>query len=264
MAVSFPSETRPPAAAGRCYPASRLELASMLDHAVSRATIHDLAWPVDALVVPHAQDDRSIGLLVDALESVRRTGRTYRRVVITGPAHDVPLPGLSLPTHRWWETPLDTARVDTDAVGDLLGVAEIALDDRAHREEWSIETVLVGVQRVFGDVAVVPLVVGIASAGAVAGALDLLAADETLTLVSTEMGRHGRAVDTEGADALAVAGLARLRPPGRGEACAVHALAGLCELARRRGWSTQLLDRALSAGEPVTGYATMALGRPPG
>jgi AmmeMemoRadiSam system protein B len=192
-------------------------------------------------------------------------GRRPARVVILGPSHFEPLRGLAVPSHLSWHTPLGDVTIDADARCTLVD-AGVALDDRAHRSEHSIEVQLPFVQRCFPGVPVLPVAVGWGDPGRGADLLAKVLMGDTLLVVSTDLSHYhdaqtARALDTRTAAAVEAQDLASLQPE---DACGVEALRVGIAWARRHGWQIRLLDlrnSADTAGDPdrVVGYGAFVI-----
>jgi len=91
----------------------------------------------------------------------------------------------------------------------------------------------------------VPFVVGEASPGEVAEVLDLLwGGPETLIVISSDLSHYHAYATAQRLDAATTAAIEALRPQdiGYDQACGRIPVAGLLELARRRGLEARTLD----------------------
>ncbi len=262
---------RPPAVAGRFYPAEPEVLAALVDRLVAAG--RPGPEPVGALVAPHAGYVYSGPIAGAAYARVapRRGGIT--RVVLIGPCHYVPIAGLAVPSASGFATPLGVLALDAELRRRALAFPAVSLDDRAHVEEHSLEVQLPFLQRVLGDVRILPIVVADASPGEVADVLDAVwRAPETLLVVSSDLS-HGctqaiaNARDRRTADAIVGRRANEVREQ---DACGAAAVRGLLELASRRGLEVRLVDLRTSAdtaGQPerVVGYGAFEVpARPAG
>ena len=88
---------RPAAVAGAFYPADPRTLQALIGDLLTTAlpmeTVH---WP-KAIIVPHAGYVYSGAVAASAYASVRGARDFYRRVVLMGPCHRVPVRGFALP-----------------------------------------------------------------------------------------------------------------------------------------------------------------------
>lgn len=232
------SIVREPAVAGTFYPA---------DHAALRAQVEAMlreaprpARAAKAIIAPHAGYVYSGPVAASAFAALGDM-RRVRRVVLVGPAHRVALRGVASPGADILSTPLGDVLVDRGSL-DRAGVPE---DERAHTEEHCLEVELPFLQIVAPDAHVIPLVAGPGSAGEVARVLDALwDGDDTRVVVSSDLSHYlpydrAREVDRETAEAI----LALDADALSGErACGHAAVAGLLDVAKRRGLTAELLD----------------------
>ena len=182
--------------AGVWYPADAGELRSDIERWM-RESADDgerEAAPVRALILPHA------GYLysgrVAAAGVARVAGAAFRRVILLGPTHRIPLPHrVGLPDGDRYETvlgeiPLDTALFERLRCDPMFGVFEGALPG-----EHSVEIEFPMLQVALGSFTLAPLVVGQMNerdARAVARRLRPELDDETLLVVSTDFTHYGR------------------------------------------------------------------------
>jgi hypothetical protein len=258
--------TRRAAVAGLFYPGTPSELGRAVDDALAGAAGRGAAGDVPkALIVPHAGYVYSGPVAAEAYARLEPARGVIERVVILGPCHRVPVRGLALPAAAAFETPLGTLRVDADAVRAIADLPQVVASAAAHAEEHAIEVQLPFLQRTLGDVAIVPLVVGAASADEVADVLERLwGGAETLIVISSDLSHYHRYEDAQAIDAATVRAILALAPElDHEQACGATPIAGLLEVARRRGLSPQLVDLRNSgdtAGDKrrVVGYASLA------
>ena len=277
---------RRPAVAGAFYPRDAGELASLVDRLLARASpgtgeaagaggrepdaAEAPATPV-ALVAPHAGYVYS-GALAARAHRLLTAVDPPQRVAVLAPAHTVPLRGMAVSSAEGFATPLGTVPVDSSASRDLVAaLPDVVEDDRAHRNEHAVEVQLPFLQRALpAGWALVPVVVGVTTAEAVAGALDVLCAEPgTLPIVSTDLSHYLDLPAATLRDERTAEAVLRLDADAIGpeDACGRYALRGLLHWAARRGLTATLIGRATSAdagGERsrVGGYAAFALGAP--
>lgn len=190
---------RPAAFAGAWYPSERAELDGLVAGFLDRASPPALpaGAPVRAIIVPHAGYEYSgptAGFAYRAL-----VGRHFRRVIVLGPSHHVPLEALALPRATHFATPLGEIPLDVDAMDELRADPLFAGDPSAHAREHSVEMQLPLLQKALAPGwKLVPIVVGelTRAAQARAGALlrELVDAD-TLVVVSSDFTHYGANYD---------------------------------------------------------------------
>jgi AmmeMemoRadiSam system protein B len=185
------------------------------------------------------------------------------RVVLAGPAHRVWFDGLALPGADRLETPLGVVRVPAVAVPGVIN------HPRAHADEHSLEVHLPFIQRVLGDVEVIPLLAGDASPASVAAVFDTLwGGAETAIVVSSDLSHYHPWQEAVRLDTVSAAQVESLGPPlTHDQACGATPVNGLLAAARRRGMSVERLDLRNSgdtAGprDQVVGYGAFALFEP--
>jgi AmmeMemoRadiSam system protein B len=259
---------RPPAVAGRFYPADPAELAALVDRLLGEVRVDPQAAAPSAVIAPHAGYRYSGAVAATAYAHVREG---VARVVLLGPAHFRPLAGMAVPAVDGVATPLGVVRVDREARTAAAALPGVVADDGPHVGEHSLETQLPFLQRLLGpEVAVLPVLVGRAPAESVAAALAaLLAVDGALAVVSTDLShyldeRTARERDRRTADAVLARDAAAVRPE---DACGHRPLRGLLHHAAVSGWTVELLALATSADsgagrDRVVGYGAFALHGP--
>jgi AmmeMemoRadiSam system protein B len=196
-----------------------------------------------------------------------RRGRVTR-VTVIGPAHRTAVRGVAVATVDAFATPLGLVAVDEDLRRRALSCAAAVPDDRAHAGEHAVEVHLPFLQRVLGDVRVLPLVVGDASIGEVAAILDAVwDGADTLVVVSSDLSHYLDRAAATARDRRTAAAIVACRPEqvGDDDACGAYAIRGLLAVAGRRGLPVHLIDLRTSAdtaGDPdrVVGYGAFTVG----
>lgn len=260
-------EVRPPALAGQFYPAGAAALAAELQDLLEASPEEPIGpgFP-KMLVAPHAGYIYSGGIAAEAYDLWQPARGVARRVVILCPCHRVPVPGMALSGARAFATPLGRLPVDLEAqsaIADLPGVVEMPA---AHEREHAIEVHLPFIQKVLGEVAIVPVVVGGARPETVAEAIERLwGGAETLFLISTDLSHFHSYEDARRIDAATIAAVLRGEAAlDSHQACGAIPLAGAILAARRRGLRPELIA-ACNSGDTaggrdrVVGYAAFAM-----
>jgi hypothetical protein len=160
---------RQPAVAGSFYPGA----ARALGDAVASLLAVEPGYegpPPKALIVPHAGYIYSGPTAAAGYARLRPFRERYRRVVLLGPCHRVPVRGLAASGAAAFRTPLGDVPVDIGALA-ALGLPTV---EAAHRDEHSLEVHLPFLQTVLASFTLVPLVVGDASDAEVADVLEQL------------------------------------------------------------------------------------------
>jgi MEMO1 family protein len=265
--MSAALRVRRPAVAGSFYPGDSAALGSFVDRLLADAkrSLPAGAPVPKALIVPHAGYIYSGPVAASGYARLIPAVGRITRVVLVGPAHRVWFEGLALPGADRLETPLGQTRA---AGADAPGVIVSA---RAHADEHSLEVHLPFIQRVLGDVEVIPLLAGEASPESVAAALDALwGGAETSIVVSSDLSHYHAWADAVQRDARTAGQIEALGPPlDHDQACGATPVNGLLAAARRRGLRVERLDLRNSgdtAGprDQVVGYGAFGFFEPAG
>ncbi|HEY8018584.1 MAG TPA: AmmeMemoRadiSam system protein B [Actinomycetota bacterium] len=259
---------RPPAAAGTFYPQSHRGLCEEVDRLLEEPARWSGPRPW-GIVVPHAGYRYSGPVAASGYATVRPWAEAISRVVVLGPAHFVPLEGCAVPVSGAWRTPLGDVPVDPE-LRELAGCAGCVDDDGPHGPEHAIEVQLPFLQRLMGPpLRILPIAVGRATSGEVAGVLGAVGRQADLVVVSTDLSHYedlasARAHDRRTADAVLALDADAIGPR---DACGEYALRGALAFARAATMQIRLLDLRTSgdtAGDPerVVGYGAFAILRP--
>ncbi len=255
---------RPAAVAGTFYPADPSELAGLVDGLLADVrTERGTARPV-AAIAPHAGYRYAGAVAAHAYAHLARWRSEIARVVLFGPAHFVPLAGMAVPGVDAFATPLGRVPIDGDARAAVTGMAGVAVDDRPHQDEHSLETQLPFLQRALDpDVRVLPVAVGHTAPAAAAAVLSALtSAGDTVVVVSTDLSHYLDQRTARGRDARTVAAILRrdaaaIRPE---DACGHWALRGLLDHVAERRMDVELLRLATSADSGADPYRVVGYG----
>lgn len=260
------SRIREPAVAGLFYPAAATVLQAQVDGLLAAAKPPAGAQP-RAIVVPHAGYIYSGAAAAEAYAQLAPWREHIKRVVILGPPHRVPMRGLALSSATAFATPLGELALDTQAESCWAAAQDVAVNDRAHAPEHSIEVQLPFLQTVLGDIRILPLLVADTAPARLA---ELLAPcwerADTLLVISTDLSHfldyeaaRRRDHDTDeaimGLDATCI---------GPEQACGCRPLNGLLHLAANRAAHIErvaLCNSGDTAGshDRVVGYAAYVL-----
>lgn len=258
---------RPAAVAGTFYPGTPAVLGAAV-----RAYLAEAQSPAErtarlpkALLVPHAGYVYSGPVAASAYRRVAAGRSAIRRVVLLGPVHRMAVRGLVLPSSKAFATPLGTLRVDSDAVARALDMPQVAVNDRAHALEHSLEVQLPFLQTAIEDFQIVPFAVGDASAEEVASVIECLwGGPETLIVVSSDLSHYHSYTVARQVDRVTAAAILALDSSlDHEQACGATPINAFALCARRRDLEAELLDLRNSgdtAGDKarVVGYAAFA------
>lgn len=264
--MQFDQEVRQPAVAGQFYPADGSPLRELVDDLLEQAPAA-LGDAPKAVIAPHAGFMFSGEVAATAYARLAPERGRIRRVVVLGPSHFVPVRGVAASSAARFVTPLGSMAVDTQGLETALEQPGVTIADRAHEREHSLETQLPFIQRVLGDVEIVPLVVGDATGEEVGRVLAALwGGPETAVAISSDLSHfheNAMARQLDEATARAIVAL-RGNDLGPDNACGFLPIAGLLWNAARRDARVETLQLANSAdaGAPstsVVGYGAFAL-----
>lgn len=184
--------------AGSWYPDDPAELRAMIESWLREAAEKgpDVAVePVRGLILPHA--GYMYSGRVAAAGVARVAGREFRRVIVLGPTHRLPLRNrISVPDAALYETVLGKIPLDGDLLRRLRTDALFDAFEEALPGEHSVEIEFPLLQVALGEFRLAPLVVGQldeATARAVGRRLLAEMDDATLLVVSTDFTHFGRA-----------------------------------------------------------------------
>jgi AmmeMemoRadiSam system protein B len=265
---SIMSTVRPPAVAGMFYPAEPRQLAYQVQQLLAEART-DAARRFDlvpkALIVPHAGYIYSGAIAATAYAALDKVAARIRRVVLLGPTHRVAVRGLALPGADAFDTPLGRVMLDAEAARAIAHLPQVGISPQAHALEHSLEVQLPFLQSVLSDFTLLPLAVGMASAGEVAEVLETVwGGDETLIVISSDLSHYLPYATAQRVDLGTAQAILKLRQPiAHDHACGGTPISGLIIAAQNHHLSPHLLDLRNSgdtAGSQmqVVGYASFA------
>jgi hypothetical protein len=259
------TRARLPAVAGLFYPDDPYELRAVVQGYLDAAPPSAAGRP-KALIVPHAGYVYSGPVAASAYRGLRGLEPAFERVILAGPSHRIPVPGIAIPEVVAFDTPLGRVPLDQETIGRLLGLPHVYASNLPHRMEHSLEVQLPFLQMTLGDFSLVPLAVGDAAPGVVASVLEACwGGPETLVVVSTDLSHYrdydgARRLDADTAHSI----VARADDLHDEQACGCRILNGLMRVARRRDLRVSTLDLRNSgdtSGDTsrVVGYGAFAL-----
>lgn len=145
-----------------------------------------------ALVLPHAGYAYSGQTAACGVKSL---GRSYKRVVVIGPTHRLPMEDMfSVPRVTHYETPLGQVPLDVSFIEQLLKHPMFRNVPMAHQEEHSVQIEVPLLQYKLGDFQLVPIVAGQCSYETVAKAAEILTSlidADTLVVASSDFTHYG-------------------------------------------------------------------------
>lgn len=250
---------RKPAVAGAFYPADPATLAADVDAMLRDAARADReiagtgsGQVPRAVIVPHAgyvYSGSTAALAYARLAAI--DPKTISKVVIVGPTHRVAVHGLAYSSASAFATPLGQLPAWPDTANALMALPFVHRHDETHRDEHAIEVQFPFLQRLFGEVPVVPLNAGLATGDQVADVLEVLDSPGTLIVISSDLSHYLPYDVANQIDAETIGQILQLAGPlDHEQACGATPINGILELARRRGWTPVLLG-ACNSGDGV-------------
>lgn len=118
--------------------------------------------PILAVVAPHAGYQYSGQAAAYAYKLLQ--GQKVKRAFLLGPSHHVGFHGAALPMQVTFQTPFGDLEVDKDVIEELKSYPLFSKAAEVHRVEHSLEMQLPFVREIFGDVKIVPIVIGVLAA----------------------------------------------------------------------------------------------------
>jgi len=255
---------REPGVAGMFYPGTPDALARSVDEALAAVTVRHAA--PKALIAPHAGYVYSGEVAASAYAQIAPVADRIERVVLLGPAHRHPVRGLAAHSAAAFRTPLGDVPLDRPTIDRVAQLPQVGVRDIAHESEHSLEVHLPFLQRVLGDFALVPLVVGAATPEEVDQVLDALwGGPETLIVISSDLSHFLGYDDARQTDLDASRKIERLDVESLGEdqACGRYPIRGLLRRARALDLRATTLDLRNSGDtqgrkDRVVGYGSYA------
>ena len=257
-------KVRPAAVAGAFYPGEAAALAAEVGSYLAESAPRQAGPAPKAIIAPHAGYIYSGAIAASVYARLAPQGRV-RRVVLLGPAHRVHVAGMAVPSVAAFASPLGEVRLDAELLRRVAFLPGVEVSDHAHALEYSLEVHLPFLQAVLGEFALLPVLVGDASPGAVRALLELCwGGEETLVVVSSDLSHYLPYDDARRRDrdtAAAILALDATLVPE--EACGAAPINGLLAFARAHGLRAEGLDLRNSgdtAGsrDRVVGYGSFA------
>jgi AmmeMemoRadiSam system protein B len=233
---------REPAVAGQFYPENPGELRALVDALLDAAAGEELP-PPKALIAPHAGYVYSGPVAASAYARLRPYRDLYKRVLLLGPCHRVPVAGMAVSGADAFRTPLGDVPVDRETVA-ALEASGIRVFEPSHRFEHSLEVQLPFLQAVLREFSVVPVVVGDARPQAVAEMLESVwGGPETLIVISSDLSHYLDYDTARKHDAATCQRIEHLDSRiDHEDACGATPVRGLLLAASRRGMRVSTLD----------------------
>lgn len=239
----FSSGCHGPVVAGTFYPGRADRLAETVRALLGGAGPSPVDG-ADAVIAPHAGLAYSGPVAASAFAAFEDARPKVDLVVILGPSHHHPFRGVALPDAESMAIPGARFAIDEEARGALLDADLVSIEPRAHALEHSVEVELPFVHARFGEVPILPLVVGAARPARVTRVLETVWHASTRVVVSSDLSHFlpddaARRMDVQTAEAIEAFDADSI---SLDHACGAHVLAGFLPLAMRRGYRAHRLD----------------------
>ncbi len=263
-----------PNVAGAFYSADPIELSSHIDYLKQEVGVVPTNRKVGMIIAPHAGYVYSGGVAAYAYKAIARN--EYKTIIVIAPSHFFGFEGISIWARGAFKTPLGKLEVDADFAAALLKQnANFKQESQAFEKEHALEVQLPFIQRTFGAVKIVPVLMGqpnLSMGEALAEALDKLigARDDVLIVISSDMSHYHDYVFANQMDAGTLKAIMAQDAPalfkgcllGQMELCGLMPVTTALYYAQRRGLTAQVLKYANSgdtAGDKsrVVGYSSV-------
>jgi len=258
---------REPAVAGKFYPGDRTALTGMIQGFLDKAAGERIER-LRGLVCPHAGYEYSGQTAAFSYKQAQ--GRNYRTVIVMAPSHHSLFEGAYIAPVSGYKTPLGVAPLSSLAA-TLAGKAPFSSKPpfrmaravgaaRPDQFEHSLEVQIPFLQHILKDFKLVPIVFGEVEPAAVAKALLPFLDEQTLVIASTDLSHFHTDEEARALDSACIKAICNLDAESlsKQEACGRAPILALVELARQKGWKTQLLDSRNSSA--VTGDKSNVVG----
>jgi len=244
---------RPPAQAGRFYPADPAQLRKEVSDYLAAAPRSTGPVP-KALIAPHAGYMYSGPIAGSAYVRLEPGRGQIRRVVLVGPSHFARFHGVAASGMDAFATPLGAVPLDRAGIARAASLPGVTISEDPHREEHSLEVHIPFLQVVLGEFELVPLLVGEATQSEMARLIEVLwGGPESCIVASSDLSHYhdyNTARQLDQTTARAIEAFEGERLDGY-DACGFQGVRGLLEVARDRGLDAGPSICATRATRPV-------------
>ncbi len=190
-AIEDPMEqVRNPAVAGLFYSANKKELIADIDSYLGDG-IKEFEGLPKILIVPHAGYVYSGKVAAKAYSPLKKYAKKIKKVILLGPSHNVSFDGVALSSNNFFLTPLGRVKIDKDINQQLATKKGFVYNNKAHKNEHSLEVQLPFLQRILKNFTIVPLVYGKTSPKDLASSLlPYVNRDDVLLVVSADLSHY--------------------------------------------------------------------------
>jgi AmmeMemoRadiSam system protein B/AmmeMemoRadiSam system protein A len=212
--LSSGQDKRRAAFAGSWYEADPSKLRAQLTRFLEQAEKTLKATPMEPSFQTNAKIQGSVLAIVSPHAGYLFSGQTaafgydaaaedrkVKRVFLLGPSHYAGFHGAALPVEKDFATPLGDLKVDRQVIDDLACYPGFEFKPEVHRHEHSLEMQLPFIREAFGDVRVVPIIVGLmgdlSELNLAAQILRRYIEPDDLVIVSSDFTHYGPRYDYE-------------------------------------------------------------------
>jgi len=157
VAEAYESIVRRARWGGQFYPGSPRALRDTVKGFLKKVDQEKLPGTLVALISPHAGYTYSGQVAAHGYRQLE--GENFDTVILLGPSHYVPVDGASVYAEGWWETPLGKVKVDSEISKEIIRRHQsFYFDEKAHKNEHSLEVQLPFLQSTLKDFKIVPIV----------------------------------------------------------------------------------------------------------
>ncbi|MCX5632423.1 MAG: AmmeMemoRadiSam system protein B [Phycisphaerae bacterium] len=144
-----------------------------------------------ALILPHAGYQYSGRTAAMGIQSL---GRQYKRIIVIGPSHNMPMEVLSVPQETVYQTPMGQVAIDVEFVNKLLKHPQFQVIPQANQPEHSTQIQVPLLQYAQKDFKLVLIVAGQCSTQTITKAASILSSlvdKDTLVIASSDFVHYG-------------------------------------------------------------------------
>ena len=258
--------------AGAFYPKTCHELERMIDefNYMLESGLEDrsiLEQRPRAIIAPHAGYIYS-GFTANIAHRILANSRP-KRVVVVGPSHHVYFEGVSITTQSVYASPCGDLSIDGTLTQKLVERFGLISVPEAHQKEHSTETQIPFICHYLPEVEVAELIYGQMDDRLLVPILEYVLRDlNTVVVMSSDLSHFYSQEQAERLDSICLEGIDRLDTGllDQGcEACGIHGIKAILDVARMQGWHSTLLDYRTSADASgdtarVVGYVSATIG----
>lgn len=229
---------------------------------------HKIHRILRAIVVPHGAYNTSGIIAAQGFCLLSKFSRhDHWKVLLIGPSHTLYFPGAAVSTVPEWQTPLGAVPIHQLAAFMAKQQYPALIDlSEAHDQEHSLKVQLPFLMNVLSDFSIIPIVTGEIDAEKLSAIIEPYCDDETIIVISADLSHNHTYDRARRQDAITTKSLIALdaqRLERYGETCGKIPLIALVHLAKKKGWTGELVD-CMNSGDTtqnkkrVVGYGCFA------